>query len=172
MDKDREIMRLRKELALLKARKEEAVAESMATKQAASSVAKATRRRRKVEVIERRRSADKQPKLNSSMSEAASTERSSQTGTDSDSRTAVIIVDEGRRWRSSVQTPTSRSSTASVDRRREPRYHSPRTSVDMARRDLCVVQVTEPQPRTRKGPKEVTKYKEVAIYNKGAPAVH
>jgi hypothetical protein len=171
MDKDREIMRLRNELALLKARQEEAVTEAMATKPAASSAAKVARGR-KVEFIERTRSADKQQKPNSSMPPAASTERSSHNDTCSDSRTAVIIVDEGRRRRSSGHTPTARSSTTSLERRREPRYHSPRTSADMERRDFRVVQVTEPQLRTRKRPKEVTKYKEVAIYKNGATAAY
>jgi hypothetical protein len=170
MDKDREIMRLRKELALLKIQQEEAVTGAMAAKPAASGAAKVSRGR-KVEIIERRRpAADKQTELSSSMPPAVCAKRSSHADTGSDSRTAVIIVDEGRRRRSSVHTPASRSSTTSVDRRREPRYHSPRTSADMERRDFRVVQITEPQPRTRKGPREVTKYKEVAIYKKGVTA--
>jgi hypothetical protein len=180
MDKDQEIARLRKKLALLKVQKGQAVAESTETKQAASGGAKVSRERGKVEVVERTSSAEKQPKPKSPVLEVVSTERldrrlsPSQTDTDSDSLTTVITVDEGRRRRSSAQTSTSRSSTDWINRRREPRYHSPRTSTDAGRRDLYVVQVTEPQSRTRKGSKEVTRYKEVTVYHKEArcTAVH
>lgn len=180
MDKDEEIVRSRKGLALLRLQKAEAAAESKETKQVASGGAKVTREREKVEVIERKRSADKQPKPKSPVSEVASTEElerrrpSGQTDNGSDCLTTVITVDQGRRRRSSAQTSTPRSSTDSIERRREPRYHSPRTSTDVGRRDLCVVQVTEPQSRTRKGSKEVTRYKEVTVYKKEAryTAVH
>jgi hypothetical protein len=87
---------------------------------------------------------------------------------DSDSPATVIIVDEGRRRRSSASTVSRRSSDNSTERRREPRYYSPRTSQDLGRRDLYVVEVTEAAPKTRKGLKEVTRFKEVTIHQKGA----
>lgn len=180
MDRDEEIARLRKELALLKVQKGEAAAAYKETKQLASSGAKASREKEQVEVIERRRSAEQPPKTRSPVTEVAAMEglerrRSlGQTKSDDDSSTMVITVDQGRRRRSSAYTSTSRSSSDSIDRRREPRYHSPRTSKDLGRRDLYIVQVTEPLPRTRKSSKEVTTYKEVTVYQKEArySAVH
>jgi hypothetical protein len=180
MEKDQEIARLRKELALLKVQKGDAVVESKETKQVVFGGAKATKEKERVEVIERERSVDQQPKIKSPVAKIANmavVERrrsASQTDNDDDSQTAVITVDQGRGRRSSAYTSSTRSSTDSVELRREPRYHSPRTSKDLGRRDFCVVQVTEPLPRTRQGSKEVTRFREVTVYRKEAryTAVH
>jgi hypothetical protein len=172
MDKDQEIARLRKELALLKLQKGEAVAKP--ANQTGSGGAKATTKVDEVDVLARRRPAEQPPKAKRADKEAVSVERSDrkssagQTDSDSDSRTAVITVDQGRRRRSSANTPTGRSSSDSSERHRENRYHSARKSNDLGRRDFYVVQVTEPQPRPRKGSKEVSKFKEVTVYHKEA----
>jgi hypothetical protein len=158
----------------------DAVVESKETKQVVFGGAKATKEKERVEVIERERSVDQQPKIKSPVAKIADmavVERrrsASQTDNDDDSQTAVITVDQGRRRRSSAYTSSTRSSTDSVELRREPRYHSPRTSKDLGRRDFCVVQVTEPLPRTRQGSKEVTRFREVTVYRKEAryTAVH
>jgi hypothetical protein len=178
MDKDQEITRLRKELALLNLQNGGPVAREAS--QMASGGPKATKKVEVVEVLARRRSVEQPPKAKKAEKEAVSVERSDrkssagQTDSDSDSRTAVITVDQGKRRRSSANTPTGRSSSDSSERHRENRYHSARTSNDLGRRDFYVVQVTEPQPRARKGSKEVTRFKEVTVYHKGArnTAVH
>jgi hypothetical protein len=127
----------------------------------------------KVEVVERRRSADQQPKVKKAdrdflaVKEPERRSSVSQREYDSDSSSTVIIVDEGRRRRSSASTVSRRSLDDSTERRREPRYYSPRTSNDLGRRDLYVVEVTEAVPKTRKGLKEVTRFKEVTIHQKG-----
>ena len=174
MEKDQEIAKLRKGLAFMKAQNEEAIAESKETKQVTSGGAKASRDAMMVEVVERRRSIEQQPKIKSPVTEMAAMEglerrRSSSHGdNDDNSRTTVITVDEGRRRRSSVNASTPRASTDSIERRREPRYHSPRTSQDLGTRDFYVVQVTEPLPKTRKGSKEITRFREVTVSQKEA----
>ena len=157
-EKDQEIARLRKELALLKVGKGERVAEPKETKQG--------------HILGRWRSADQQPKVkkaereNAVVEELTRRQSADQNELGSASSTTVITVDQGRRRRSSVHTPTGRSSTDSIERRREPRYHSPRTSRDLGKRDFHVVQVTEPLPRARKGSKEVTRFREVTVSQK------
>jgi hypothetical protein len=171
--KDQEIARLRKELELLKMEKRKFVTQRKELKEVRQSSspgsAKAVEEER-VEVVERRRSANQQPKVKKAQREVVAVKEPerrpsvSQFEHDSDSTTAVIIVDEGRRRRSSASTVSGRSSDHSTERRREPRYYSPRTSQDLGRRDLYVVEVTEAVPKTRKGSKEVTRLKEVTIY--------
>ena len=176
-DKDQEIARLRKELELLEMGKSKFVTETKEVKEVRKSSnpgsAKVVKQE-KVEVVERRRSADQQPKVKKVEKEIMAVKKPerkpsvSQRAYDSDSSSTVIIVDEGRRRRSSSSTVSGRSSDGSIGRRREPRYHSPRTSNDLGRRDLYVVEVTEAVPKTRKGLKEVTRFKEVTIYQKGS----
>jgi len=176
-NKDQEIARLRRELELLEMGKSKYVTETKEVKEVRKSSnpnsAKAVKQE-KVEVVERRRSADQQPKVGKVGREivaAKGPERRpsvSQRDYDSDSSSTVIIVDEGRRRRSSASALSGRSSDVSIERRREPHYYSPRTSNDLGRRDLYVVEVTEAVPKTRKGLKEVTRFKEVTIHQKGS----
>jgi hypothetical protein len=175
VEKDQDIAKLRKELALLKVQKGETIVGTKETKQVGSGRAKVVRDSEKVEVIERRRSTDQQPRVKRAEREVAAVEgldrrrsadQTDDDDDDDDSSTAVIIVDQGKRRRSTANTPTGRSSMDSVELRREPRYHSPRTSKDLGRRDLYVVQVTETLPRTRKGSTEVTTFKERTVYRK------
>ena len=176
-DKEQEIARLRKEPELLEMRKTKFVTETKEVKEVRKSSnpgsAKAVKQE-KGEVVERRRSADQQPKVKKAGREIVAVKEPeqrppvSQREYDSDSLSTVIIVDEGRRRRSSSSTVTGRSSDNSTERRREPRYYSPRTSNDLGRRDFYVVEVTEAVPKTRKGLKEVTRFKEVTIHQKGS----
>jgi hypothetical protein len=176
-DTDQEIARLRKELELLKMEKSKFVTETKEVKEVRKSSnpgsAKAVKQE-KVEVVERRRSADQQPKVKKAERDIVAVKEPerrpsvSQREYGSDSSSTVIIVDEGRRRRSSASTVSGRSSDNSTERRREPRYYSPRTSNDLGRRNLYAVEVTEALPRTRKGLKEVTRFKEVTICQKGA----
>jgi len=174
---DKEIVRLRKELELLKMEKTKFVTETKEVKEVRKSSnpsSAKTVKQEKVEVVERRRSADQQPKVKKAGREIVAVKEPerrpsvSQREYDSDSSKTVIIVDEGRRRRSSASTVSGRSSDDSIERRREPRYYSPRTSNDLGRRNLYVVEVTKATPKTRKGLKEVTRFKEVTIYQKGA----
>ena len=168
---------MRKELELLKMGESKFVTETKEVKEVRTSSnpgsAQAVKQE-KVEVVERRGSADQQPKVKKAGREVVAViepERRpsvSQCEYDSDSSRTVIIVDEGRRRRSSASTVSGRSSDDAIERRREPRYYSPRTSNDLGRRDLYVVEVTEAVPKTRKGLKEVTRFKEVTIYQKGS----
>jgi hypothetical protein len=174
-DKDQEIARLRKELELLKMEKSKFVTEMKEVKEVRKSSnlggAKAVKQE-KVEVVERRRSADQQPKVKKAGREIVAVKEPerrpsvSQREYDSDSSSTVIIVDEGRRRRSSASTVSGRSSNDAIERRREPRYYSPRTSNDLGRQDLYVVEVTEAAPKTRKGLKGATRLKEVTIYQR------
>jgi hypothetical protein len=176
-DEDQEIARLRKELELLKMEKSKFVTETKEVKEVRKSSnpgsAKAVKEE-KVEVVERRRSADQQPKVKKAEREIVVVKEPerrpsvSQSEYNSDSPATVIIVDEGRRRRSSASTISGRSSDDSIERRREPRYYSPRTSKDLCRRDLYVVEVTEAVPKSRKGLKEVSRFKEVTIHQSGA----
>ena len=160
VDRDQEIARLRNELALLKMEKGEAVIGAKGVKQ--------------VEVSERRTSLDQKPKVRRAERGYAGGEgldrRQSvdQSAYDDDSQTAVITVDQGKRRRSSANTPTGRSSMDSIEQRREPRYHSPRTSKDLGRRELYVVQVTEALPKPKSVSKQVTTFREVTVYQKEA----
>jgi hypothetical protein len=176
-DKDQEIASLRKELELLRMEKSKFVTETKEVNKVrelpSPGSAKAAKEE-KLEVVGRRRLADQQPKVKKMEREVVAVKESERRPSvsrfeyDSDSPATVIIVDEGRRRRSSASTVSGRSSDVSTERRREPRYYSPRTSQDLGRRDLYVVEVTEAAPKTRKGPKEVTRFKEVTIHQKGA----
>jgi hypothetical protein len=176
-DKDQEIARLRKELELVRMGKGKFVTETEEVnevrKSSSPGSAKAVKEE-KLEVVGRRRSADQQPKVKKTEREIMAIKESerrpsvSRSEYDSDSPTTVIIVDEGRRRRSSASTVSRRLADDSIERRREPRYYSPRTSQDLGRRDLYIVEVTEAAPKTRKGLKESTRFKEVTIHQKGA----
>jgi hypothetical protein len=175
--KDQDISRLRKELELLRMEKSKFVTETKEVNKVRKSPspgsAKAVKEE-KLEVVGRGRSADQQPKVKKTEREVMAVKELERRPSvsrfeyDSDSPATVIIVDEGRRRRSSASTVSGRSSDNSIERRREPRYYSPRTSQDLGRRDLYVVEVTEAAPKTRKGLKEVTRFKEVTIHQKGA----
>lgn len=175
-----EMAGLRKELALLKVEDGQTVAKAIEAKQAVPGGGNTARDSERVEVVARRRPVDQQPKIKRAERDVAGVEglerrrSAAQSDSDNDSHTTVITVDEGRRRRSSVITSSGRSSTDSIERRREPRYYSPRRSKDLGRRDFYVVQVTEPLPRARRASKEVTKFREVTIYQKEAryTAVH
>jgi hypothetical protein len=173
-DKDQEITSLRKELELLRMEKSKLVTETKEVRKLPSPGSAKAVKEEKFEMVGRRRLADQQLKAKKMEREVVAVKESerrpsvSQFEYDSDSPATVIIVDEGRRRRSSASTVSGRSSDVSTERRREPRYYSPRTSQDLGRRDLYVVEVTEAAPKTRKGPKEVTRFKEVTIHQKGA----
>lgn len=176
-DKDQEITRLRKELELLRMGKGQFVTETEEVNEVRKSSSPGSAeavKEEKLEVVGRRRSADQQPKVKKTEREIMAIKESerrpsvSRSEYDSDSPTTVIIVDEGRRRRSSASAVSRRLADDSTERRREPRYYSPRTSQDLGRRDLYVVEVTEAAPKTRKGLKESTRFKEVTIHQKGA----
>ena len=160
VERDQEIARLRNELALLKKEKGEAVAGVKEMKQ--------------VEILERKMSPDQESRVRRLEREYADGEglsrsrSAAQSEYEGSSQTTVITVDEGKRRRSSANTPTGRSSMDSIEQRREPRYHSPRTSKDLDRRDLYLVQVTEPLPTAKKASREVRTFKKVTIFQKEA----
>ena len=178
-EKDQEIARLRKELALTKLDKGKATAEAKQLS-AGKSKGKVAADAAALDALDPRRSNKEKPNVHNVKNEVAEMEalgRRSSTrerasvsktvgealGLDAvarrrsmdeyddrqDSRTAIIPASQGRRRRSPTYTAGGRSSMDSVASRHDSRYNSPRQSRDFDRRELYLVEVTEPISRRR-----------------------
>ncbi len=178
-EKDQEIARLRKELALTKMDKGKATAEAKHIS-AGKPKGKVAADAGALEALDPRRSNKSKPQVHNAKNEAAemeglgrrssTRERSSAAKVDRgaieldtmarrrsmdenddrrDSRTALIPASHGRRRRSPTYTAGGRSSMDSIESRHDSRYNSPRQSRDFDRRELYLVEVTEPISRRR-----------------------
>ena len=172
-EKDQEIARLRKELALAKLDKGKANAEAKLLS-AAKSKGREAADAGALEALDPRRSSREKPQVHNARRGAAEMEalgrRSSikesviagrvaggalssdelarrrsmeEEGGRRHSRTALIPANQGQRRRSPTYTVGGRSSMDSIESRHDSRYNSPRHSRDFDHRELYLVEVVE-----------------------------